>query len=569
MKANFDYEQKPWLDSYLPGVPGEIEIPEMSLCEAFDRATDKWKEKTALVFYGNRISFGKLRESVDRFATALIHIGIKKGDVVALLLLNSPEHIIAFYGIIKVGAILTPISPIYVSKEIKYQIEDSGAETIVCQDMLWEEVKKTGVQMKNVILTNIGDSLPRIKKFMGKSILKNIYQRMSLPPQGILEEKGFYSMKELIKKFSPDLPQVEIDVKADPMQIPYTGGTTGPAKGVILTHYNLISGLFIEKAFIPACKDGVETIVSYMPFYHAAGQNLGIIKAVLRGWLQAILTTPDPDDIINAIRRYKVTQFIGAPALFEMLSEWGKTNRVNWKRIKIIIAGADALYESTLEKWKRRTGTVIHDCWGMTETGAMGIWTPMGRHKTGSIGVPMPNCMAAIADPDQDELLPADELGELIFKGPTCTVGYWNKPAATRDCQARINNEVWLRTGDLAKMDKDGYVYIYDRKRDLIKYKGLRVYAREVEEVLNTHPKIKEAGVVGVPDVKVGENVKTYVVLESDSRGKLSEKDIVNFCTDKLAHYKIPKIIEFVGEIPKTDMGKVSRRELREQEQEF
>ncbi|MBW1887830.1 MAG: AMP-binding protein, partial [Deltaproteobacteria bacterium] len=276
--------------------------------------------------------------------------------------------------------------------------------------------------------------------------------------------------------------------------------------------------------------------------------------------------TPDPDDILHAIARYKASWFIGAPAIFEALKDYKKTDIVDWKRLKIVASGADALHEFTAADWKTRTGVSISDNYGMTELVAMSHGSPPGLGKVGSIGFPIPNTMAAILDPDEDIFLPVGETGELVVSGPQVTKGYWNNLEATKDCDAIIDGVRWWRTGDLARMEEDGYFYIYDRKRDLIKYKGLRVYAREVEEALKTHPDIREVGVIGVKDIKVGENIKALVVLESDARGKLSESDIVAYCKDKLAHYKIPRIVEFVGEIPKTDIGKVSRRELREEE---
>ena len=252
--------------------------------------------------------------------------------------------------------------------------------------------------------------------------------------------------------------------------------------------------------------------------------------------------------------------------MYEILKDYKKLNRVNWKKFDIILSGADALHESTINDWKDRTDTDLYDIYGMTELSGTSHSCPPGQPIPGSIGVPTVNTMAAILDPDKDEFLPVDEMGELVVAGPQVTKGYWRNPEATEECEAFLNGVRWWRTGDIGYMNKDGFFFLYDRKRDLIKYKGYRVHAREVEEVLKTHPQIKEAGVVGVPDVKVGENVKAFVVLESDARGKLSEEDIANYFQGKLTHYKIPKIVEFVGEIPKTDVGKVSRRELREEE---
>ncbi|MCL0048601.1 AMP-binding protein [Dehalococcoidia bacterium] len=567
MKSKSVYEERPWLKYYPAGVPAEVDIPDKSVSQAFDEATEKWKDKTAVIFYGRKISYRELREKVDRLTTALADLGIKKGDRVGILLLNSPEHIIAFYGVVKLGAIVTPISPVYVSPEIKHQLEDSGAESIICQDMLYEGVEKTGVRLKNVILTNIAESLPASKRFLGKSVLKGVYQKMAAPPPDLFRREGFHQFGELIKKYPPSPPGVEIDPKEDLLNLPYTSGTTGLPKGVMISHYNVIANLEQFRAFYPFLEEGKEVGVGYMPFYHAAGQVLMLLNGILHGHTQVVITTPDLDDILNAISTYKATNFVGAPTIYELLKDYEKTDRVNWKKLKIVASGADALHEFTAKDWKARTGVTLHDIYGMTELVAVSHGSPLGRVKTGAVGIPIPNMMGAIVDPDKDELLPQGELGELVINGPQVTRGYWNKPEATRECEAIINGKRWWRTGDLARMDEEGYFHLYDRKRDLIKYKGLRVYAREVEEVLKTHPQIKEVGVVGERDIKVGENVKAYVVLEYDARGRLSEHDIIEYCQEKLTPYKIPRIIEFVGEIPKTDIGKVSRRELREMEE--
>ncbi len=558
------YLQKPWLRLYPKDIPAEIDIPEVSLCELFDEAARRWRDRTALIFYGTKISYGELKDKVDRFATALSHIGIGKGDRVALLLLNSPQYYISFYGVLKVGAVVVPVSTVYVSPEIRYQLQDSGAEGIICMDFLYEGFRKTEVEMKNVIITSISDYLPAKTKLRERGILRDEYQRMALPPPGLYDQKGHYRFQELIKRYPPEPFKIDLDPKEDLVALPYTGGTTGLPKGVMITHYNCVAAVKQLRAFRPFWEDGKEVQVGYMPYYHIGGQLGAVMGAVATGDTVVVITTPDLDTIIDAIIDYKATFFGGAPSIFELLKIYNRTSRVNWRKMKLITTGADAIHESTYLDWQRRTGTTLHDFYGMTETTGTGIAAPPGQNKAGSIGIPLPSTMAAVLDPEKDEFMPVGEIGEITIKGPQVCKGYWNKPEATKECEAILNGERWWRTGDLGRMDEEGRFYIYDRKRDLIKYKGLRVYAREVEEVLKLHPKIKEVGVVGVKDVAVGENVKAFVVLHSDARGKVSEADIAAYCKDKLAPYKIPKIIEFVGEIPKTDVGKVSRRELRE-----
>jgi long-chain acyl-CoA synthetase len=561
------YEARPWLKWYLPGVPTDITVEEKSVVDTFNETTEKWKDKTAVVFYGRKMSFKELRDQADRFATALHDMGVKKGDKIALLLLNSPQFIIAYIGALKAGATLTTISPVYVGSEIKYQLEDSGARMIVCMDILYDNVEKSGVKLDAVILTSISEYLPGMKKFLGSSVLRAVYQKMAAPPVEIFQKEGFYRFQDLLKKYPPNPPQIQFNIREDIVTLPYTGGTTGRPKGAKITHYNFGAARQLGSKFWgDVVREGKETVIAYLPFYHVYGQVVVMMGGLTEGYTSILITTPDPDDILSAIESHHGTIFYGVPSLYEYLKDYEKTNRVNWKKIKVLISGADALLEDTAMGWEKRTGARIHEGWGMTETTSVGMVSPYGRAKIGSFGVPQGGCMAGIVEAEGTKFLPVGETGELVFKGPNVFAGYWNKPEATKEVFMDVEGETWLRTGDLARMDEEGYFYFYDRKKDMIKYKGLQVFAREVEEVLTSHPQVREAGVIGVPDPEVGEKVKAIVVLESEARGKVSEEDIMKYCAGKLAGYMVPKIIEFRGEVPKTDIGKVSRRELREEE---
>ena len=561
------YEARPWIKWYLPGVEPDIIIEEKSVVDTFNENTEEWKDKTAVIFYGRKVSYKELRDHVDRFATALHDLGVKKGDKIALLLLNSPQFIIAYMGALKAGATLTAISPVYVSSEIKYQLEDSGARMIVCLDILYDNVEKSGVKLDAVILTSISEYLPGMKKFLGSSVLRAVYQKMAAPPVELFEREGFYRFQDLIKKYPPNPPKIEFNIREDIVTLPYTGGTTGKPKGAVITHYNFAAARELADGFWgDIVQKGKEIVIAYLPFYHIYGQAVVMMGGMTEGYTSILITTPDPDDILGALENYKGTIFYSVPALYEYLKDYEKTNRVNWKKIKVLISGADALLEDTARGWEKRTGARIHEGWGMTETTSTGMVNPYGRAKIGSFGVPMPGCVAGIMEAEGTKFLPVGETGELVFKGPNVFPGYWGKPEETKEVLMEIDGETWLRTGDLARMDEEGYFYFFDRKKDMIKYKGLQVFAREVEEVLTSHPQIREAGVIGVPDPEVGERVKAIVVLESEARGRVSEEDITKYCAGKLAGYMVPKIIEFRGEVPKTDIGKVSRRELREEE---
>jgi long-chain acyl-CoA synthetase len=321
-------------------------------------------------------------------------------------------------------------------------------------------------------------------------------------------------------------------------------------------------------AFWPLFEEGREIVIAFLPFFHIYGQVVVMLNSLVQGFTMVLFTTPDMDDILSAMERYKASAFYGVPTLFEYLKEYDKTERVNWKGLKMIACGADTLHKSTIDEWERRTGAKILEGYGLTETTSLSHGNPFNRPKAGSFGVPIPNVKAAIVHHESTEFLPPGEVGELILSGPNIMQGYWKRPEETQESIIEIDGEKWLRTGDLVSMDEEGYFYFSDRKRDLIKYKGYSVFARHVEEVLFQHPQIKAAGVVGVPDPKVGQLIKAYVVLQSEARGKISEEDIIEYCRENMAHYKVPNIIEFRGELPKTDVGKVSRRELREETEE-
>ena len=565
MNAKEIYASKPWLKYYPKGVPETVDIPNVSVPDLFNQVAEKYGKKTVLIFYGKEISYTKLKELVDRFATALADLGVKKGDTIALYLLNCPQYVIAYFAALRIGAKVTPISPVYTSHEIKHQLQDSDATTMVCQDILYDNVEKTGVALKHVILTSILEYLPTLKKVLGKGMLGKDYAELQVPTPEHRAQAGLLDFQELIKKYPPQPPQVAIDPKSDIAILPYTGGTTGLPKAAVLNHFNMVALQAQAKAFWPILEEGKELVMAFLPFFHIYGQVVVMLNSLCRGYTMVLFTTPDIDDILSGMERYKASTFNGVPTMFEYLKEYEKTDRVNWKKLKLIACGADTLHDSTVEAWEKRTGAPIYEGYGMTETTGFSHGNPHLRQKRGSFGVPIPGMKAAIVEYEGTDFLPVGEVGEMILNGPNIMQAYWKREEETRQSLIDIDGEKWLRTGDIVSMDEEGYFHFFDRKRDLIKYKGYSVFARHVEEVLYQHPQIKAAGVVGVPDPKVGNLIKAYVVLESEARGKISEEEIIEFCKQNLAHYKVPKIIEFRGELPKTDVGKVSRRELREE----
>ncbi len=565
MDAKTVYQERPWLKFYPEIVPPTVDVPPHSLPEVFDSVCTKHAGRTAIIFYGNKVSFKRLKEEVDRFATALHDMGIRKGDTVALYLLNSPQFVIAYFGVLKVGAIVTPISPVYTSIEVKYQLEDSGATTIVCQDFLFDRVENTGLNLRHVILSSIEEYLPATKKLTGKTILGSSFRKTEAPSARVLERPGYFQFQKLIRKYEASPPKVEIDPFEDVAVLPYTGGTTAEPKGAILTHHNLLACRQHIKYFWPVFEEGKEVVPAILPFYHIYGQVVVMFFALLQASTLLLFTTPTLDDILSEMEKYKATSFFSVPTSYQYLKDHPRTDRVDWKRVKILTSGADTLHESTVAEWERRTGTSILEGYGLTECSAVSHANPLGRPKAGSFGVPLPNIIAAVVDPDTCEYLQPGGIGEMIIAGPNLMKGYWRKPDETSQALLEKDGRTWLRTGDLVSMDDEGYFFFFDRMKDMIKFMGYSVFAREIEEVLHQHPQVKAAGVVGVPDPRVGHSIKAVVVLQSEARGKISERDIIKFCTDKLANYKVPRVVEFRGELPKTDVGKVSHRELREE----
>jgi long-chain acyl-CoA synthetase len=565
MDAIAQYLARPWLRFYQKGVPATVEVPLQSVSQAFDEAAARSPDRNAVVFYGREITFGELREATDRLATAFASLGVRKGDRVALYLLNSPQFIIAYFAALKCGATVTPISPVYTSHEVRYQLEDSGARAIVCQDILHDKVARSGAALDLVVVTNVGEYLPAMKRLLGRSPLARLFSEVNLGSPQIPPAPNLHWMKDLLEAHPPRPPKVEVDPRSDIAALPYTGGTTGHPKGVMLTHFNLLAARTVAQAAFPTFVDGKEVFVAFLPFFHIYGQVAIMLNGLAQGNLLLLFTSPDTEAILAAMERYQATVFFGVPTLFEYLKDHKDTDKVSWKRLKLILSGADTLHEATMKDWSRRTGSSIVEGYGLSETAATSHVNPVDRPKAGSFGCPVPNMLAAVVDPESLQAVPPGQTGELILSGPNVMSGYWRRPEETARAFVEREGHRWMRTGDIVRMDEEGYFHFYDRSKDLIKYKGHSVFAKDVEDVLYSHPQVKAAGVIGVPDPAVGQRIKAIVVLQSDARGKLSEEEIRSYCAERLADYKVPHVVEFRGELPKTDVGKVSRRELRDE----
>ena len=566
------YLSRPWTRSYPKGLPPDISIPNKPLTEIFDEAMKKWEDGVAIIFYGKQISYRELKDLIDKFANALYGLGIKKGDCVAIALMNCPQFMIAYFGALKAGAIVTPINPSSVPREIGRQLRDSSAKTIICQDTLYEGIEKSEVKLEHIIITRIDEYLPENEKYFRKKMLKSVYRGMGIPVIRFSEKEHVHNFQDLLKKALPDPPDVAFNPEEDLAVLPYTGGTTGLPKAAMLTHYNLVASNLILQTFFSYSflhgknlMEGGEITAAYLPFHHIMGQLAIMVRGLTQGDQLILFSTPDLEDILKSIEKDGVTTFFTVPAMLAQMEDYDTTGKIDWSRIKLINCGADILPDRLAKSWGDRIGYTMQQGYGITETSAAVINTPIGGAKFGSIGVPMINTYAAVIDPQTTDFLPRGEIGELIVHCPHVMKGYWERPDETKDAFIKLGGKKWYRTGDLVRMDDEGYFFFVDRLKDLIKYKGHSIFAREIEEVLIAHPKVKEAVVVGIPDAKVGSVIKAVVVPKQGAQGKLEKEEILTYCRERLTAYKVPKLLEFIKEIPKTGVGKVSRKALREE----
>ncbi|RJQ10261.1 MAG: AMP-dependent synthetase [Bacillota bacterium] len=565
MKAKDYYLSRPWTRFYPVDPPDTTDLLKVPVPTLFEEKATRFSGNVAVNFYGNRVKYRDLLDQVHRMAGALAALGVKKGDRVALYLLNTPQYIISYMAVLHLGAIVTPISPVYTSPEVKHQLSDSGATVVICQDILYDNVAGTGLALDAVIVTGISEYLPWAKRALGRSLIGKVARDIEIPHVDIAPGKGVYQFQDLLKRHKPLAAVAAIDPENDLAVLPYTGGTTGPPKGAMLTHSNLLATHYHTVAFWPVMEEGEEVVIAFLPFYHIYGQIVAMMNTLFMGGTIVLFTTVDLDDIIDAVEFHQATMIFGVPTFYEYLKEHPRTDRASWKRLKLITSGADTLHETTVARWTERTGSHILEGYGLTETTAVSHANPIDRIKVGSFGIPILNVDAAVVDPDTNEFMPVGEVGELVLRGPNILKGYWQNPEETARALVDVDGDTWFKTGDLVRMDEEGYFFFFDRKKDLIKYKGYSVFAREIEDYLYQHPMIKAAGVIGVRDPNAGQLIKAIVVLEKEARGKMSEEEVRDYCKQGLAHYKVPKIVEFRGELPQTDVGKISRRELREE----
>jgi long-chain acyl-CoA synthetase len=551
--------QRLWFNSWPKGIPKHIEYPKVPLFKLLEEAAQKYPSNTALVYFDREISYQELDSATNKFAAALADSGVKKGDKVALFLPNIPQFVISYYGAARVGAVVTTISPLYKEREAAHQLSDSKAETIVVLDLLYPVVEKVleKTQLERVVVTSLKEYMPKAKAVLG-SLLKKV------PSRKVERKPNVHFFQELIGKNAGKPPEVNIDPEKDLAALQYTGGTTGTAKGAMLTHRNLVSNAIMCAAWLNGT-EGKETFLAVLPLFHIYGMTTGMNAPIYLAGKMVMLPRFDVVGTFKAIQKHKVTVFCGAPTMYSMLLDHPDLRKYDCTSIRFCISGSAPLPPEVQKKFMEVTGGVLVEGYGLTESSPVTHCNPLDRSmktvKVGSIGLPWPDTDAKIVDADTGETeMQPDETGELAVRGPQVMKGYWKMAEET----AIVLRDGWLYTGDIGKMDAEGYFYITDRKKDLIKYKGYSVYPRELEDILYEHPMVKLCGVIGKPDPVAGEVPKAFIVLKEGA--KVTTEEIMDFANKNVASYKAIREVEIRSQLPMTLVGKVLKRELQEEE---
>jgi long-chain acyl-CoA synthetase len=545
-----------WHKSYAAGVPLEIEFEKITMPEVLCRNAKQFPDRPALLYLGKKISFSELESLVNRFARALLNLGVKKGDKVAMLLPNIPQIVIADYAAFRMGAVAVMNNPLYTERELEYQLNDSDAKVLVTLDLLLPRALKLKgkTKIENIVACHLNDYLPFPKKQLFPFVKKEMYRKIE-PRQGV------YRFCDLIAQ-NPPAP-VENGASWDDVgAFIYTGGTTGLSKGVMLTHANISSNVQQFAAWFPDLKKGEDSILAVFPFFHSAGftaiQNYCLWMAAC----DVLVPRPSPESVLEMLKKYKPRYLPAVPTIFVGLLNIEEFRKMDLSFIKGFFSGAAPLAADTLQQLKDLTGATLLEVYGLTETAPIITATPWGGTiKPGTVGTPVPGTDLKIVDVDTGkEEMPTGTPGEIAVKGPQVMQGYYKKSEET----ANVLREGWLYTGDIGFLDPDGYLTIVDRKKDMIIAGGYNIFPREVDEILFEHSKILEACTIGVPDPYRGETVKSFVVVKPGET--LSEDEIIRYCRDRLAAYKVPRKVEFMEGLPKSAIGKILRREIKEME---
>ncbi|MFV9507110.1 MAG: long-chain-fatty-acid--CoA ligase [Oscillochloridaceae bacterium umkhey_bin13] len=564
---------KPWLSSYEKGVPATLTYPSQTLPDFLATTARTYPEKIATNFVlkyllggrftvGGKLTYKQLSEKVDRLATALYQLGVRKGDRVAVMLPNSPHYIITFFAAMRIGAIVVNVNPTYTSRELQHQLSDAGAETLVLLNLFWPRLRevRSETPVKRVIVAHVFDTLGFPSSLLVKSSQKKTPEWVD-----VLPEQDTFFFAHLLEKYGPTPPRVALTPE-DTALFQYTGGTTGLPKAAMLTHANLIANTLQINSFLPTGVPGGEKMMAAIPFFHVYGMTVAMLYGVYMGAEIIIVPNPRPiDNVMNIMQKERATLYPGVPAMYIGIINHKDVASYDLRSIKACLSGSAPLPMDVQEKFGELTGGRLVEGFGMTELSPVSHCNPVyGLRKAGSIGVPLPDTDSKIVDLETGADLPFDSesQGELVVRGPQVMKGYWNRPEETA---ATIDADGWLHTGDICKVDADGYFYVVDRKKDMIIASGFKVLPRDVEEVLFMHPKVMEAVVAGIPNPERGDDtVKAFIVPVEGANPTAEE--IKEFCKLHLAHYKIPREVEFRSELPKTMVGKVLRRVLVEEE---
>jgi long-chain acyl-CoA synthetase len=549
----------PWLDSYPPGVPEHVDVPGGNLARLLDDAARDFPSAPALHFQGRTVSYAQLAEQAWRFAGALAGLGVGKGTKVGLVLPNCPQVVIAFFGALRLGAVVVQNNPLYTKRELGHQLGDAGVEVVICLDLAYERIKPIREQsaIREVVVTSLLDELPAVRR-----VIAPYTRRGKAAAAAIGKDEPVRRWRDLMAGAITRAGEAEVDPAGDLALLQYTGGTTGSSKGVMLSHRNLRANTEQVRAWFPDADPGREVMMAVLPFFHAYGLTVCLLLGVRLGAALVLLPRFDLDQVMAAVDRHRPTLFPGVPTMYVAINNEVAKGGHDLSSIKACLSGAAPLPLEVAERFERYSGGRLVEGYGLSECSPVALANPIyGKRKAGTIGMPLPDTLARVVDAaDPDSLPPAGEPGELAIKGPQVMRGYWNRPEES----AQVLRDGWLLTGDLALMDDEGYFQIVDRKKDLIIAGGFNVYPREVEEVLYEHPKVEEVSVVGVPDSYLGEVVKAFVVLRPGEEATTEE--IRSFAKERLAAYKVPRVVEFRDELPKTLIGKVLRRALVEEE---
>ncbi|MHB1271304.1 MAG: AMP-binding protein [Rhodanobacter sp.] len=552
--------ERPWLDHYPAGVPAQIDASEYASVPAvLEEAFGRFRDRPAFASFGHQLSYGQVDEMSRQFAGYLTGVlGLGKGDRIAIMMPNVLQYPIALFGALRAGLVVVNTNPMYTARELRHQLEDAGAKAIVVLDNFAETLQQivADTQVQHIVTTGIGDLLGFAKGALINFAIKHV--KKMVPAYHLPQAVRFRDA--LARGAAHPLPPVTLN-HGDIAFLQYTGGTTGVAKGAMLSHGNMIANMLQASAWIGAnAKPGEEVIITALPLYHIFSLTANGLVFMRLGGLNWLITNPrDMPAFVKELKQSGFTALTGVNTLFNGLLNTPGFAELDFSRLHLTLGGGMAVQRAVAERWKKVTGCTLAEAYGLTETSPAVCINPLDLPAyNGSIGLPVPSTDVAIWSED-GQPLPIGEVGELMVHGPQVMQGYWQRPDETAQV---LDSNGWLHTGDIARMDEAGYFYIVDRKKDMILVSGFNVYPNEVEDAVMEHPGVLEVAAVGVPDEHSGEVVKLYVVRKDPN---LSEDEIRQFCRERLTGYKRPKLIEFRDELPKSNVGKILRRELRDE----